>query len=348
MVSFDKFREWAEDRFDGDIQVKEGKEVKINSIFTSEPDTSHKLWCSPAGGKKSRQNGVYHCWKTNAKGSLAKLIMLVDGCDYEEAVSILRGDTTSIREMERQLEEYLNKKDGPKEEESPKEIVLSLPPYAVPLESKGWWQNIGREYLANRCIPYKGYYICTEDKYKGRIVIPYYDAKGKLIYWNARATHPKAKLRYVGPPKEVGVGKDDVIYMDRWPQRGETIHLCEGEFNAKSLTIAGFYGAACGGKNMSEKQAAMLKGYKVVICLDRDKPGIAASVVMVEKLGEFSLGGKNRIMLVRPPVGYKDWNEMLVGLGPEILTAYILRSQKPLEANAPQGTSSYMFDLLDL
>ncbi len=343
-IDFDRFQEWAESRFD-DVVVK-NKEIRLNSIFTDEPDENHHLWCSPSGGKKSRKDGVYHCFKTDNKGSLIKLVMLVDGCDFDEACATLKGET-SLRVMEQQLEEFFKTQTvAPPEPE----VKLLLPPHSVSLESNGWWQKIGREYLANRHIPYEGYYICTDGQYKGRVVIPYYDAEGKLIYWNARATLPNAKLRYVGPPKEVGVGKEDVVYMDRWPGKGETVYVCEGEFNAKSLTLSGLNGAACGGKNMSEKQAAILKGYKVVICLDRDKAGWQGSAVMADRLSSFTMrmGLKERLMLVRPPVGYKDWNEMLVSLGPEILQAYILRSVKPLEQDAPAGTSSFQFDLLDL
>ncbi len=213
-----------------------------------------------------------------------------------------------------------------------------------------WWKKKAVEYLTARHIPLDGYYVCTDGQYQGRIVIPYYDRNGKLIYWNARATHPKAKLRYVGPPKEVGCGKDDVVYMDHWPAVGSTIHLCEGEFNAKSLSIAGLHGAACGGKNMSEKQATILKDYRVVICLDRDKPGWKGAASMSEKLSGISiqLGIKDRLMLVRPPMGYKDWNEVLIALGEDILNAYVLRSAKPLEQHTPLGMNNMFFDLRDI
>ncbi len=63
-VDFDSFRQWAEDRFNGDILVK-GNEIRINSIFTE--DHKHHMWCNPYGGKHQREDGCYRCWKTGEK-----------------------------------------------------------------------------------------------------------------------------------------------------------------------------------------------------------------------------------------------------------------------------------------
>ena len=343
-VDFERFVEWAENRFD-DVIVK-GTEVRLNSIFAD--DAHHHLWCSPQGGKKRRKGGVFHCFKTDRKGSLITLVMEVDKCDHDEAVATLQGES-SLRVLEQKLEEFFAEQDACPAKPEP---TLFLPPHCslISANPNGWWERLAREYLTNRAVPADGLYICTDGQYKGRIVIPYYDRAGKLIYWNARATHPKAKLRYVGPPKETGVGKEDVVYFDQWPPAGATVHLCEGEFNAKSLTLAGLHGAACGGKSMSEKQAVILKDYRVVICLDRDKPGWKGAATMSEKLSAISvrLGLQDRLMLVRPPLGCKDWNEMLVKFGPEILAAYVERSEKPLEQHTPLGKSNIFFDLRDL
>jgi hypothetical protein len=52
-------------------------------------------------------------------------------------------------------------------------------------------------------------------EFKDRVVIPYYGPTGDLIYWNSRDLTDKAYLRYRGPKKdEVGVGKEDVLWLD--------------------------------------------------------------------------------------------------------------------------------------
>jgi len=343
-INFDRFREWAERKFGDDVVVK-NKEIRINSIFETD-DTKYHLWCSPSGGKKKREFGVFHCFKTDKKGSLIKLVQLVEKCDRDTAVSILTGQST-ISDLERRLEEFFAAQDDPVEiKEKP---ALQLPDGCAlisDLPVKNWWRKKSEEYLLKRNIPIDGYFICTEAPYKARIIIPYYDESGKLIYWNGRHISDKAKLRYLGPPKEVGVGKEDVIYMaGKWPRSGSFLYLCEGEFNAKSLYLSEFDAAACGGKNMGEKQVTILSRYNIVLCLDRDKAGKSGTKRMTEIYNSLSthIATGINLLYVRPANGYKDWNEMFVDLGPAVLHQYVTKSQKPITHNSPYGTGADIF-----
>lgn len=349
-VSFEKFVRWAKNRFGEENVLVKGKEVRLNSIFETDDD-GHHLWCSPSGGKKKRKFGVYHCFKTDKKGSLLKLVQIVDNCDSVDAIAILRGQA-SIRELEQKLEEMLAVQEEVIVPE--KKIKLELP-YGTDLISElnpnNWWRKKAEEYLSKRKIPIDGLYICTKDpeeakyKYKGRIIIPYFDKDGVLVYWNARHIG-KARNKYMGPPKEIGVGKSDVIYMaGKWPKEGETLYLCEGEFNAKSLALAEFNAGACGGKNMDEKQAILLSKYKIVLCLDRDKAGTEGSIKMssmITMLSSYaSVKDGSKLMYVAPPKGFNDWNDVLVALGPELLHHYIIKSQKPLDFSSPYQKAAW-------
>lgn len=335
-IDFDRFRHWVEERFP-DAVIK-GSEIRINSVFTD--DQNYHLWLSPSGGKKKRDNGVFHCFKTDTKGSLVKLVMKVDKIDYDDACTLLKGEA-NIRELERQVEELLAEHDKPFITIKPK-IKISLPDETYPIVGlETWWGKKAREYLFNRCIPCDGLYICIGGIYKARIIIPYYDRQGDLCYWNGRH-FSNSKLKYRGPPKEIGVGKEDVVFMPNWPEYGETVHLCEGELNAKSLCLAGFNGAAAGGKNLSEKQAIILQNYKLVICLDRDKAGEAGSLAMAEKIMSISIRfGKDKLRLVQPPEGFNDWNDMLKKFGANVLGEYIRRSETTLDSESPFGTAAF-------
>ena len=350
-VNFDKFVKWAITRFGDDNVVIKGKEIRINSIF--EPDDSDfHLWCSPSGGKKKRKFGVYHCFKTDQKGSLVKLVQIVDVCDREDALDTLEG-RTSIRDLEKQIEEMFAVQE-PEIIPAAKNDLL-LPAYSELISELGtnnWWRKKAEEYLINRKIPIDGLYICTDEKYKARIIIPYYDRTGKLIYWNARHIG-KSKCKYLGPPKEIGVGKEDVVYMaGPWPKSGEIVYLCEGEFNAISLKICELNAAACGGKNMSEKQSLMLADYKIVLCLDRDKAGKQGTTKMTSMITSMvsaveATQGGGKLKFVTPPPGYNDWNEMLIKIGPVMLYHYIMKNQQPLDYSWPYGSpsSGYINDL---
>jgi len=346
-VDFNKFVKWAKARFGEDNILVKGKEVRINSIFDKGDDDYH-LWCSPTGGKKKRKGGVYHCFKTDQKGSLVKLVQIVDSCDREDALTTLDG-RTSIRDLERQFEEMFG--DSVEQEPIVPKPDLELPlgcELILALGTNNWWRKKAEEYLVNRQLPIDGLYICTEDRYKARIIIPYYDRNKKLVYWNGRHIG-KSKCKYLGPPKELGVGKEDVVFMaGNWPRADETIYLCEGEFNAISLKLCDLNAAACGGKNMSEKQALMLTDYKIVLCLDRDKAGKQGTTKMTSMISSVeTVKGNEKLKFVIPPPGYNDWNEMLIKLGPAVLHHYIQKNQRPLDYSWPHGThASYVKDLL--
>lgn len=353
IIDYDKFLKWAISRFGEDSVLQKGKEIRLNTIFEPD-DTSYHLWCSPSGGKKKRKFGVFHCFKTDKKGSLIKLVQIVDSCDREDAISTLQGKT-SIHDLEQRLEEIFKQQEL---EDTPELIKsdFTLPPACElisDLGSNNWWRKKAEEYLSARKIPIEGLYICTGDKYKARIIIPYYDRQGKLIYWNGRHIG-KSKCKYLGPPKEVGVGKEDVVFMaGEWPKNGETVYICEGEFNAKTLKLAEFHAAACGGKNMSEKQAMLLSDYKIVLCLDRDRAGKAGTTKMtsiISTLGAYTKA-KNineKLLYVIPPSGYNDWNEFLIKNNAELLHYYILKNQRSLDFSGPIGTVADFFGYSDI
>jgi len=336
-IDFDAFVRWAEERFNGEVLVS-GNEVKINSIFTD--DRKYHMWCNPYGGKHHRENGCYRCFKTENKGTLTGLVMLVDSCTYEEAQDILAG-RSSIRVLEEELHAFFENKQSPQVERP--ESKLKLPPdsYSIAdMPSASLYKMEAEYYLGTRKLPSDDLYFCTDGDYRNRIIIPYYDRDGKLIYFNSRHVNPKAKLRYMGPPKSTGVGKGDVVYCPgRWPKAGEKVYLTEGEFNALTLKLCGFHSLACGGKNLSDKQLDYIRCYKVCLCLDQDdeskapgyqhaaSPGFQAMLMMAGKL----MSAFVPVTFVRPPKGYKDWNDMLVALGTGVIAEYITRCEKPLD-----------------
>jgi len=320
-VDFDAFLNWAEDRFNH-VVVK-GNEVKVDSIFTE--DKKQHLWCSPRGGKYEREDGVYHCWKTDRRGTLAGLVMLVDGCSYKEAKEILSG-LTPIGELEKKLDEYLATQDF--SVESLCKNTLRVPNHThliSSLHSRSIHRMEVEYYLEKRKLPIDGLMYCVDGKYKNRIIIPYYDAQGKLIYFNTRHLNKKS---YLGPPKEIGVGKNDVLYCPEWPKKNSKIYLTEGEFDALTLKILGFYAVACGGKILSDTQASMIRDYKICIAVDSDIAGLDGLIGIGKRLVANQISD---ITYVRPPMGIKDWNEMLIKLNERIIKEWIEKHEKSFD-----------------
>ena len=280
------------------------------------------MWCSPSGGKHHREDGVYRCFYTDRKGTLIGLVMEVDNCTYDEAKEILSGNTPiSI------LEDELDKLFKDKEEVVAKETKFNLPSdtYLITdLSRNNIWRAEAEDYLRSRKLSIDNLYVCTYGDYKGRIIIPYYNPEGDLIYFNGRNMSPKG-LRYLGPGKESGVGKGDVIYAPIWPNNNSRVYLTEGELDALTLKMCGFYGMACGGKYLSDKQINLLRNYKICLALDEDNAGFHAIIEMGQKLISQQF---TDITFVRPPLGLKDWNKMLVTYKPEIVIAWINQNER--------------------
>lgn len=330
-IDFDKFLGWAESRFD-DVVVR-GDEILLNSIFCD--DRKHHLWCNPSGGKTGCDSGVYHCWKSDKSGSLVGFVMMVDRCSYEEAVDTLGAVSEGgIEDLERRVREIFEKKETPPEEQSHASPGISLPDdcYAFgDLPSSNPVMKAALEYLRSRKIDEGGLLVCTRGRYRNRIIIPYRDRSGSLTYYNARYIgDPGRNLRYLGPPKDIGVGKGDVLFVPRWPSPGDKVYITEGEFDAMSLSAAGFNSAALGGKAMTPKQMAMIRGLSPVLCLDADSAGSGATAAIAKAL---MAGGVKGISYVRPCIQHKDWNGLLVAGGPKIVAGYIEMHEKEYDAS---------------
>jgi DNA primase len=321
MVDFDLFLSWAESRFNG-VVVK-GNEIKLNSIFCE--DNKHHLWCNPSGGKNNIPYGVFHCWKTDTKGSLISLVMQVDKCSFEDALDILDTPNHNLEDLEKQVQEIFQTKQTKFIEIE--KTKLEIPPSTYvfdDLPSTNYIKKAAVEYLKGRKISTDGLMLCVSGTYKNRIIIPYYNKNGNLIYYNGRYVG-ESKLRYLGPPKELGIGKGDVLYIPKWPEDGQKIYLAEGEFDAMSLRQCGLHSAAFGGKNLSEAQINIIKPYIPVLCLDADKAGAEALLQMGDSLLR---RGFNDIFYVRASKEHKDWNAMYQNDGEKVVRAYIKQNEK--------------------
>ena len=336
-IDFDRFLSWAESRFD-DVIIK-GDEILLNSIFCE--DRKHHLWCNPSGGKKNHDNGVYHCWKSDEKGSLISLVMVVDKCTYDQAIDTLDAVSEgSIYDLEKRVQDIFDtKKENTQTELSdPSELTIPQGCYLFDdLPSSNYLKKAAVDYLKQRKISSEGLFVCTSGRYRNRIVIPYYDKNGRLFYYNGRYIgDPGNNLRYLGPPKELGIGKGDVLYAPRWPKKGEKLYVTEGEFDAMSLNHCGFLSAALGGKALSEKQMEMIKEYIPVLCFDADAAGAEALTKVASTLLS---KGFQKVFYVRPCKEYKDWNGLLVEKGEKILTLYVNTQEK--QYNSSIGTGDW-------
>lgn len=336
-VDFDLFHEWAVDHFGAEnIRIRNtahGVEICTHSPWSEakigKVDVKHKLWMSPSGGvSKHPELGSYRCWLTDTMGSLVSLVSQFDHIDFEEAESRICG-SSSLRSLEQKVHDFFGHKEEVFEPiiQVPKPEI-QLPPSSFLIDKmmdSHWMKAKAKEYLASRKIPTDGLYVCVAGEYKNRIVIPYYDEDGKLIYSNARLmSDKKDALRYRKYPENVR--QDEILYMTEWPKPGTKVYIMEGEFDAISLKICGLVACACGGKFMSESQIQMIRQYEPVLAFDADGAGAGAMVSIGNALLQ---DGFPRVGYVRPPEFYKDWNKLLVKRDADIVRQYLTRFERP-------------------
>jgi DNA primase len=322
-IDYYVFKEWIKKHFPK-IHEKNGK-IRVDSIFCDaiNGDKKHRLYCKPS-------LGMYKCMKSGEKGSLYALVVKVEQCSYEEAVEILEGDKQDLRYLESKLDQYLHPElHVAKPEFVGKKNSLNYPPNSFLITSLGETNHFrirAEQYLAGRKLQPKGLMISVAGEYCNRIVIPYYDRNGDLVYWNARDLG-NSYLRYRGPDAEVypAAKKEEVVWMEYFPKKGSKVYLTEGEFDAMTLNACGFHAAAFGGASFNQKQFEMLKGYQMVLAFDADKAGEQGIIQLSNAMSENGFGN---IMYVRPAKPYKDWNEMFIALGKDIVGHYIVKKEK--------------------
>ena len=106
---------------------------------------------------------------------------------------------------------------------------------------------------------------CRKGPYKGKIIIPSYDANGSLNYFVARAYYEEDKFKHKNPP-----ASKDIVGFELHINWNMPIVLVEGAFDAiaiKRNAIPLF------GKTISNtlKKRIVEKGVKqIYICLDQD------------------------------------------------------------------------------
>jgi DNA primase len=337
-VDYDLFYEWAKDYFgEENIRIKNtghGTEICVNSLWSEQKigktDTKHHLWMNPSGGKSTKPEfGSYRCWLTDRMGSLVKLVSSLDGIDWDEAEERICG-VASLRALELKVHEFF----GHIEEktvipEPVKQAIIDLPPSCHlidRLDASHFMKVKAQQYLEKRKISTNGMYVCIAGDYKNRIVIPYYNAEGSLIYYNARLIGDKENaIRYMKCPTTV-VDQKEILYMTEWPKRRTKIYIMEGEFDAITMKLCGLVGCACGGKFLSDSQIEMIRYYEPVLAFDADEAGLTSLINIGDTLLE---RGFPRVSYVRPPKAYKDWNKLYVERNKDTVVSYLSRFEKP-------------------
>ncbi|MGI9353187.1 MAG: DNA primase [Rhizobiaceae bacterium] len=122
------------------------------------------------------------------------------------------------------------------------------------------------------------------DKFRGRIMFPIPDSRGRVIAFGGRALNPEALAKYMNSPETELFHKSNVLYnfaKARKPayDRGEVI-AAEGYMDVIALHAAGFENAVAPlGTALTERQMALLwrMHSEPLLCFDGDEAGLKAA-----------------------------------------------------------------------
>ncbi len=127
------------------------------------------------------------------------------------------------------------------------------------------------------------------DRFRGRIVFPIRDARGRAIALGGRAMDPDARAKYLNSPETLLFDKGRSLYNMK-PAReacgqGETLIVAEGYMDTIALSEAGF-GAVVAplGTAITEDQLALMWRMhpEPVIALDGDAAGLRAAMRLID------------------------------------------------------------------
>jgi len=165
----------------------------------------------------------WHCWVCNKGGHKIGILLRKINAPKNIISSVLKilGDYKSVSKEKEEITEY----------------DVSLPNCYKPLWKKSedpLYKN-AIHYLKSRGIGVRDILrfsigFCTSNGYSNRIIIPSYDADGKLNYFMARDMFPNSKFKYKNPPMS-----KDMVGFELFINWNEPVVLCEGAFDAIAI-----------------------------------------------------------------------------------------------------------------
>ncbi len=141
------------------------------------------------------------------------------------------------------------------------------------------------------------------DIFRGRLIIPIRDARGKVVGFGGRAMGKDVLPKYINSPESSVFNKRSILYgLDA--ARREIIDkdeaiIVEGYFDLITLHAAGAKNAvATLGTSITEEQLTRLRNYteNITLMLDGDEAGIKSALRLITPLAEMGING-NMVVL---------------------------------------------------
>ena len=285
------------EKFEEDSRLSSGdRELIVPSIFVPNDFKRHM--------SINLDSGLWQCFKTGNKGNFIQIYAYLEGITYNQA----EGDI-----LFKELDGNFTKNIEPAVVIPPQERSdLHLLPVTVHdydsdnlLVLKAWTFLYERK-LFNLETEDSKYYVSTEGRYAGRLIIPF-EEDSEIFYFQARALGEETP-KYLNPAE--GWPKSSHILYP-FDMDAESVVVCEGPLDAISLQIKGVNATCTMGCSVSEYQVEALKEFegKIVIGYDNDDAG-KRGVSKFDYLRR--LKRMADLYICHPPSEVKDWNDALL------------------------------------
>ncbi len=172
------------------------------------------------------------------------------------------------------------------------------------------------------------------DRFRGRIIFPIRDGRGRAISLGGRSMDPNARAKYLNGPETEIFDKGRNLY-NHAPAReaagkGKPLVVAEGYMDVIALSEAGFTAAVAPlGTAVTEDQLRLMWRIsdEPIIALDGDKAGIRAALRVVDLALPLLEAGKALRFAVLP--GGQDPDDLIKAQGPGAMQA-VLDAAQPM------------------
>jgi DNA primase len=187
------------------------------------------------------------------------------------------------------------------------------------------------------------------DRFRGRIIFPIRDARGRAIALGGRAMDPNARAKYLNSPETELFDKGRNLF-NHGPAReaagkGQPLIVAEGYMDVIALCEAGFGGAVAPlGTAITEAQLALLWRIapEPIIALDGDTAGLRAAMRLIDMVLPQLEAGKSLRFALMPPG--KDPDDVIREGGPEAMEKLLAEAQPLVALLWRRETEGKVFD----
>ena len=187
------------------------------------------------------------------------------------------------------------------------------------------------------------------DRFRGRIIFPIRDPRGRCIAFGGRAMDPNARAKYLNSPETPLFDKGRSLY-NHGPAReaagkAQSLIVAEGYMDVIALAQAGFnHAVAPLGTAITENQLQLLwrMSPEPMIALDGDKAGIRAARRLIDIALPLMETGKSLRFVIMPEG--QDPDDVVKASGPQAIQELLEQAQPMVKLLWAREVEGKVFD----